>query len=256
VRLRYNEVLSEHFSGIVPADQNWTGEFGKEFIGDLSLRRKELASFRWKLALYGSLPTFLLFMSIVGIKWEVHALGVSLTDLESIKEIIFIFGTCITSYLSLLEYRDFVLKCIIQGIGTKYLGAGAFGLYKFRLAAGSHHEFDLPLELAKSPYIAPRRVAVIFLTLGMSLALSFVLSVAVSLIPSIVVAYDIWMNPTWPPLVSRVAVSVCVVAFLLSIAFTYSLHLRYRFLDVRKILKALEAIVNDREATLKKVMEE
>lgn len=252
----YGELLAEEIARRLPQDQKQAESFGAEFLSDLSDRSNELEKLQWRLVVFGSLPIILLFLSLVGVKWELSALGVQLSDLQAIKEIVLLISACISAYMTVIAYRAFVIEKTIAVIGARLFGPQVFTLYKLRLPRPLNADMSELMNIRSERYVPTGAYLLTQLAWMLSLLMSFMLFIVLSILPSVYVMLDIWQAPNWPYL-SRAAVVICGLVYVLCLVSSISVQvLRFSFYDRDKQAALQAELERDPQAVVKDAMKD
>jgi hypothetical protein len=244
-KLFHKDLLRADIAAHFQKDELLTNDVGKRLLSDFGERLRELSARQWKITLIGSIPIFLVFLSLKGVKWRASALGIELEDIQQIKELILLFSTLIGFYATVAAFKTYLLGEAIQAIGETMFGQEAFEIHKLALPmdddAASYFLFP-----RKSVYSAGRPYLLAMLGWVLNTIIYLILLITLSIIPYAYVLHDIWTTSTWPYGLGKVAALVCLLTLSLGVLFLVAIRfLRHTFLDRNKVRELSERASRD-----------
>jgi hypothetical protein len=177
--------------------------------------------------------TLLLFASLYGVDFEIDFLGVKLSGLQKLKELIFcgvaFAGVIVVAATGSTKH----LKSIRKRLFVRLHGKAAYEVYAPTFNDDLSYDFDIPMGPEKYYPTRPTMVLEgirIFLEL-----LPMFVGAAAALFVTVFIAFDIWANSNLPDPWGKVLVGVVYVSWVLQFLMTAFSHVwKFHFIDVAK----------------------
>jgi len=177
--------------------------------------------------------TLLLFASLYGVDFEINFLGVKLSGLQKLKELIFCGLTLSGVFLVTAGGSAKHLKSIRKKLFIRAYGMSAYEIYAPTFNEDMSYDFDIPVGPEK--YYPTRPT--LFLE-GFRIFFELVpifVTAAAGLFITVFIAFDIWANSNLPDPWGKVLVSIVYVSWVLQFIMTaFSYVWKFSFIDVAK----------------------
>jgi len=158
LRLKDNQVDKLHFTKVLN-DGKFTKKNKEEMLEKLDEKIVFWRSRIFKYGFYSFIPTILLFLSISKVEFEINILGIKLSDIEKIKEFIFLLSISITVFISSISSGLTRLETIRDLVLEQIAGVNKFEIMRRTLASdipGIKDGFDVILGVNKIWASRPR----------------------------------------------------------------------------------------------------
>lgn len=177
--------------------------------------------------------TLLLFASLYGVDFEIDFLGVKLSGLQKLKELIFCGIALSGLFLMVASGSAKHLKSIRKRLFIRLHGPAVYEVYAPTFNDDMSYDFDVPLGPDK---FYPTRPTIVLEGIRIFLEMVPIFVVAAAgLFVTIFIAVDIWANSNLPDPWGKALVGVVYLSWVLQFIVTAFSHVwRFKFIDVAK----------------------
>jgi len=204
-----------------------------ELLDRIDEKIDRLTSLTNKVNLVTIAATILLFASLYGVDFEIDFLGIKLSGLAKLKELIFCAVGGVGVFLGATNGSIRQLREIRKRLFVRKYGKAAYDVYEPVFNDDLSYDFDVPL--GNDNYFPTRPTIVIE---GLRIFLEFVplfVGAAAALFITVFIAFDIWDRSNLPEPWGKVLVLIVYVSWVLQLIFSLLSHVwRFRFIDRAK----------------------